>query len=140
MKNIFLISIITVLVACSPSSTQNETPTQEHNNSIKLNNGNRWIVNEEMKPFIENGITVLTTYISTNDTNFTQLAEELKNQNSKLISSCTMKGESHEELHKWLHPHLDLVKKLSQSANKKEADLIVKELEKSYQLYTQYFK
>jgi len=64
----------------------------------------------------------------------------LKDQNNQLIKSCTMKGKSHDELHKWLHPHLELVEALEKSANENEAKGIVLKLQKSNEVYHQYFE
>ena len=51
-----------------------------------------------------------------------------------------MDGKSHDELHKWLHPHLELVEALEKSANENEAKGIVLKLQKSNEVYHQYFE
>ena len=51
-----------------------------------------------------------------------------------------MDGKSHDELHKWLHPHLELVKELENSSDENEAKEIVLKLQKSNEMYHQYFK
>ena len=56
------------------------------------------------------------------------------------MKSCTMKGESHDELHKWLHPHMELVEELSKAKTDEKANELVSQLRESYQSYNQYFQ
>ena len=50
-----------------------------------------------------------------------------------------MDGKSHDELHKWLHPHLEIVKALEDEADASKANEIVLQLQDSYQQYHHYF-
>ena len=121
---------ITLMVACNSTHQQSD---------INLNNGEKWKVNAEMKPHIEKGNELLTEFISNKDKDYQKLAENLKTQNNSLIQSCTMKGESHDELHKWLHPHIELTEKLSNAHSTSEAEEIISQLEKSFNTYQNYF-
>ncbi|MDX9705319.1 MAG: hypothetical protein RBT46_06395, partial [Weeksellaceae bacterium] len=60
-------------------------------------------------------------------------------ENKKLIKSCTMEGQSHEELHKWLYPHIELLDALEVAENTESAAKIVEELQHSFATYHQYF-
>lgn len=127
------------------SNNNGELATQQQHQhddeqTISLNNGEKWFVNEEMKPFILEAENILTEYINNNSTDYKTLAVQLKKKNSGLIKNCTMKGESHDELHNWLHPHIDLIKKLEQEEDAGNAPSIVKELVKSFETYHQYFQ
>jgi hypothetical protein len=106
---------------------------------IELNDGAKWLVNAEMKPFVVAGEQLVDAFVAAKKTDFTGLAKELAKQNDQLIKSCTMKGKSHEELHKWLHPHLELVKALSTVQNSTKGNELVQQLQKSYQQYKLYF-
>lgn len=121
---------ITLIAACN--STHQES-------NINLNNGEKWKVNAEMKPHIEKGNELLTVFISNKDKDYQKLAQDLKTQNNSLIQSCTMKGESHDQLHKWLHPHIELIEKLSTAHSTSEAEDIISQLEKSFNTYQNYF-
>lgn len=150
MKKIFLIfSAGLILTACNHVSgdTHNEA-TQEtvtenseadEDQPIALNNGEKWAVNDEMKPFIESGENYLNDYVAEGKEDNGELADQLKEENDELIKSCTMTGKSHDELHKWLHPHLELVKALKDADNKEDAEKIVGELKESFNTYHQYF-
>jgi len=151
MKKVIVLGMSVVLLWSCNNSTEKSTAHQETENhaehhhdenseSIELNNGEKWLVNEEMKPFVLKGEELVNTYIQDGKTDYKTLAEQLKEQNSLLIKSCTMEGKSHDELHKWLHPHLELVKELEQAKNEDESVQIVQKLKHSYQQYHSYFQ
>ena len=162
MKHIILtlgIFGMTFLVSCENSTEADTQEIHEHNDqvssaesgvyssvesihedgSIELNNGEKWKVNEEMKPFVTNGQELVTHYIESGDEDFSNLAEMVVIQNNQLISSCTMDGESHDQLHNWLHPHLELTNELRRVKTQDQANHAVKLLERSYKLYHKYF-
>ena len=112
---------------------------EEGSEAIELNNGEKWVVNDEMKPFVLKGEELVNNYIQNGQSDYKTLAEQLKDQNSQLIKSCTMGGKSHDELHKWLHPHLKTVEELEKATDAASADKIVLKLQHSYQQYHQYF-
>ena len=151
MKKIIVLGIgVMFFWSCNNSSdkstTHKETGNQailhhdESSEAIELNNGEKWVVNDEMKPFVGKGEELVNTYIQNRQSDYKTLAGQLKDQNSQLIKSCTMDGKSHEELHKWLHPHLKLVEKLEKLNEATEADELVNQLEKSYENYHNYFQ
>ena len=150
MKKVLVLAISSfVLWSCNNSSekakSNQETKQEEHQHdetseAVELNIGKKWIVNDEMKPFVAKGEGLVTTYLQSSQTNYNKLAQKLKDQNNQLIKSCTMKGKSHDELHKWLHPHLELVEALGKSTNENEAKGIVLKLQKSNEVYHQYFE
>lgn len=107
---------------------------------IGLDRGQRWTVNPEMRPHIEQGRSILLEYVAAGVEDPERLAEQLQEQNSMLISSCTMEGQAHDELHKWLHPHLNLVRRLGKAQTAEEAQEIIGELQTSYQTYDRYFE
>lgn len=114
--------------------------TNEPKSDIHLNNGEKWRVNSEMKPHIERGGEILEAYISNEDDDYLTLAKDLNTQNTALIKSCTMTGDGHNELHKWLHPHMEMIEKLDQAKDQKEAATIITQLEESFNLYHTYFE
>ncbi|MBW7891309.1 MAG: hypothetical protein H3C48_09875 [Chitinophagaceae bacterium] len=150
MKRILFLVIITfVLYNCNthPESqaTEQETASTEGEADenipmvIELDNGNKWTVNDEMKPFVSKGEELVNSYLQSQQTDYKQLAQQLKEENNQLIKSCTMDGRSHEELHKWLHPHLEMVEELAKEEDAGKAKELVAQLQKSYETYHQYF-
>lgn len=140
-----------LLFSCGNSTTENpikesepqSQQTHQHDEQkdvIKLNHGEKWSVNPEMSPYILESETILNNYTETKSNNYKQLAEQLTDKNSGLVNSCTMKGESHDELHKWLHPHMELIESLSNAENSETAQALILELQKSFETYHKYFQ
>ncbi|MEI2758417.1 MAG: hypothetical protein V9G42_03160 [Bacteroidia bacterium] len=123
------------------SKAVNDEPVQyDPDETIELDNGQKWKVNEEMKPFVEEGKKILNEYIRNEDSDYTGLAAALSEQDNKLIESCTMEGKSHEELHKWLHPHLDIISDLESTKDTTQAKKLVEQLRASYVDFEKYFQ
>lgn len=150
MKKIIVLALSSlVLWSCnsnseSTESTQEVATTEVHHHdesseAIQLNSGEKWVINAEMKPFILKGEELVNTYIQNKQTDYKELAKQLKAQNSNLIESCTMDGKSHDELHKWLHPHLELVDKLEKDADVTASVETVAHIQSSYTVFHQYF-
>lgn len=120
-----------------------EIHTEHHHDestgSLELNQGEKWVVNEEMKPFVSKGSELIDTYIQQGGSDYKALAKQLEDQNNQLVRSCTMDGKSHDELHKWLHPHLEMVRELENQSEAGKADEIVLRLQDSYKTYHEYF-
>lgn len=141
MKHLLLIFIsVGLLASCNQSAKHEDHSHNNSSESITLNNGEKWKINEEMKPNISEAETILTSYISSNGTDYKELATQLKNKNTALVKSCTMKGKSHEELHKWLHPHIELIKELHDAENETEAKEVITKLKTSFSTLHQYFE
>ncbi|HTO17499.1 MAG TPA: hypothetical protein VLZ83_17165 [Edaphocola sp.] len=127
------------------TATHQETEVHEthqhdmNEEPLKLNNGEKWIVNDEMKLHVQNGSMLVNNYIQEKQTDYKELAQQLKEENNNIVKTCTMKGESHDELHKWLHPHMELVKALENETDDSKAAEIVQDIQHSYQQYFLYF-
>ncbi len=138
-----LILIAALISGCGNkpgNTTVNEHSDTQQSDRLKLNNGEKWKVNEEMTPFIRNSEELLADFRNNNESDYKELAGKLKENNNKLISSCTMKGEAHDELHKWLYPHLELVKKLSKAKSTEEVRVIIDQLQFSFDTFNSFFQ
>jgi hypothetical protein len=123
------------------ADTSHESQSNDaENTELKLNNNEKWIVSSEMRPFIVNSEIILKDYIDKNSNDYKTLATQITENNSGLIKSCTMKGESHDELHKWLYPHMELIESLSNAESTQEAVGIISKLQASFSTYNQYFQ
>lgn len=150
MKQIFIVAISAAfLMSCKNDSKQSEVEntldTEQvqvetaSSDAIQLNNGEKWAVNEEMKPYVMRSEELVALYVKNNDTDYKKLAQELKDQNNLLIKSCTMDGASHDELHKWLHPHLEMVSMLAEVETPEKVKELISEIEGSFIKYHTYF-
>lgn len=155
MKKAFLlVTSLLVLVSCnnSPQQPQSEdqskaaSQTQEKHHfnesseDLELNDGERWIVNQEMKPFVLSQEELLAAYQDGELSDHKDLASQLQEQNQLLIQSCTMTGKSHDELHKWLHPYMSLLVDLGKAPTSQQAEKLVQEVDHSFQIYHSHFK
>lgn len=150
MKQIFTIAISSILLLSCKNSAQltteentvqsEQTQNEQVSDKIQLNNNEKWKVNHEMKPYVLQGEELVNSYLQSNNTDYVTLAKQLKDLNNKLIKSCTMEGASHDELHKWLHPHLEMVGGLDTITDAEKAKETTKNIANSYQMYHQYFK
>lgn len=131
------------------ASTTVENPAEEAHHehdsdeaiaAIELNNGEKWAVNNEMKPYVSAGSDLVEGFLKSSGSDYSNLAKQLKQENDKLIKSCTMEGKSHDELHKWLHPHLELVEELKNEKDSSKRKEMVEHLKESYKTYSQYFQ
>lgn len=150
MKQILIIAIGSALFFSCKNNTksnpqeklvQTEKNEKEalQSDELQLNSNAKWSVNEEMKPYVLKGEESVNTYLQTKNTDYISLAKQLKELNEKLIKSCTMEGPSHDELHKWLHPHLEMVAVLESAPNADKAKEKVEQIAISYQTYHLYF-
>lgn len=135
------------LLGCDSGSTQHPDSSEEQaaletqeldRKQNKL--GDKWLVNDEMKPFIEQAEVRLQEHKDKQSTDYALLAADLKSKNGELIKSCTMEGESHDALHEWLYPHIELLKALEQAENINQANAIIDKLHISFKTYHQSFQ
>lgn len=114
-------------------------PSENNDHELQLNNGVKWKINAEMVQPLNQGRKILNEFVNSGSEEYITLASKLTKQNDALISSCTLEGESHDQLHKWLHPHLGLVKQLSKAKSNDVAADLVDQLLMSYQEFDRYF-
>lgn len=151
-KNAFILFSLGALLvtACAKKETQTAPEVQtdettlditeeETTDKIALNNGEKWMVNEEMKPHVTATEDLFNTYVSSNGTDYNKLATDMKTNIDQLIKSCTMQGQSHDELHKWLHPFMEQVAELKEAKTKEEAAEVLTDIKTSFEVYHEYF-
>ncbi len=128
------------------SKPQTETASHQENHrhqpteTIKLNNGKKWKVDENMMMHIRNMEKDVAVFKKFEFSDYKSLAEKLKQNIGLLTSDCTMKGKAHDELHKWLLPYIDLVNKLAKSKNETEGEALFQTLQHSFITFNQYFQ
>jgi hypothetical protein len=129
------------------SIEQSETVTIEEdhhhndeNEAIVLNNGERWKVDENMLLHIRNMESDCSDFSKNEPKNYGTLAGKLQTNIDLLTSNCTMTGQAHDELHKWLLPYIDLVAELSDANAETEAAKQFEYIQNSFLTFNQYFK
>ncbi len=107
---------------------------------IELNNGSKWKADPEMFSHVEAMKKSVSTFSGQSVEDYHVLAAELGDHTQQFISSCTMKGKGHDELHKWLHPYMQQVQELEKTENPETAEKLVAQLNQSLLRFEEYFK
>lgn len=151
-KKIILIPAIALfLFSCDNASNEKsedlseiETHDEHHHDdeseAIELNNGEKWKVDANMITHIRNMENDINHFANVEQKDFKSLAEKLQANIDLLTSNCTMTGQAHDELHKWLLPYMDLVDELSVAEDKIEAEKQFQEIQSSFKTFNHYFQ
>lgn len=153
MKKIFLISTIAIaLIACKNENHHenhdehehhDETATHEedhHNHeseAIMLNDGEKWKVVENMSAYIRNMEKAVNEF---KGDNYPALAKTIDENIRALTENCTMEGQAHDELHKWLLPFIELSEEFDVATEKENQEKIYQEFKKMFVEYNTYFE
>ncbi len=145
MKTKFiLLTVLAALFLSCKNDTKNEIPSSSEKKELnidesiklKLNNGQKWIANEETHIGIKNMDSLIKAFNANDAKSYFDLGQALSIQTSFVIKNCTMKGEAHDQLHVVLVPMLDDILVLKETKNNKDAS---KALENLKTLITKYF-
>lgn len=149
IKLFSILTAVILLYSCENNSgaksksvqekSQDEKHTHTEEATIELDNGKKWKVKDDMLIHIRNMEKEVNTFTPSNPKEYESLAKNLQTSIGLLTSNCSMTGKAHDELHKWLLPYIEMVDKLSTSANK---DLQAKQFENiqtSFVVFNQYF-
>jgi hypothetical protein len=149
MKHLLSIMLFGFLINCNPKNSEKETDAVIKEGSLShqtdptlslvLNQGGKWKVNTEMLPHLLRMEDRLRTFEQSKEKDFKDFGEKSQQDLDLLIASCTMKGESHEQLHKWLIPHIQLVKDMAVVENSVDGSKLFKEMEHSFNTFNEYF-
>lgn len=120
------------------TSQATKTEVHEHSNdeTIQLNDGQKWKVDVDMMAHIRIMENDVTSFDKETPENYQLLADNLKKNIDLLTSNCTMKGEAHDELHKWLLPYIELVDDFSKDKSNEN----LAKIQESFTTFNQYFQ
>jgi hypothetical protein len=116
--------------------------TDEHagDEVLQLNNGNLWEANLETTEGIDNMKLLIKSFSDRDNMEaYASVKQNLEKEFGTIIAKCTMTGEAHNQLHKYLVPMKDLFKGLGvQDVNSREESL--DKINVYLGEYTKYFK
>ena len=156
MKNVFgvLVAILVgfsfLIFACQPAVNKASTSQldsvsskDEHHHeaseAILLNGTEKWKVDENMIVHIRNMEAEILAFDAANNSNVQALANKLAESLDLLTSNCTMKGQAHDELHKWLLPYIELVDEIKEKGNASNGDMYHQKLKDAFEQFNLYF-
>lgn len=108
----FLLIVLTaVTISCKQNNekqaVQEEVKVNENHSSnedLRLDNGKKWQANIETTQGVIAMQELINEFKDSENKNYSQLKTLLENEFAIIFEKCTMKGESHEQLHKYLYP------------------------------------
>ena len=155
-KYILLVAIGTVLFSCGNSSEEKAVaeekkeeviaePKEHHHEeeALVLNNGEKWVVVPEMMTFIRNmeaGVNDFEKNETPISNDYVELAQLIDVNIRELTSNCTMEGQAHDELHKWLVPFIELSKQFDVATEIDEQENIYHQFKAAYKEFNIYFE
>ncbi len=153
MKKIIIsATVFSLLLAACSSNTGQQTTKQagketheEHSKheeaeKIVLNHGEKWKVDAHMMEHIRTMDNQINTVAKSETKDFKALSKSLQGSIDLLTSNCTMEGQAHDELHKWLLPYIDMVNELSETTNQEKAAEQFAQIQQSFKTFHQYFQ
>lgn len=108
--------------------------------SLKLNVNEKWIANLETHQGVSKMDAIISAFKTNSKTDYKILGEDLSKQTSFIIKHCSMKGESHDQLHVVLLPMLDEISILREDTNHEKKKLALHNLELLVSTYFKFFK
>ena len=114
----------------------------ESSDALMLDKGKKWMVDDPTRMHVSNmEKAIQDPAIEKADMQFYQsLAGFLKENIGKLTADCSMTGQSHDELHKWLYPFIESTKEFSEAKNTEQASASLTKLKQSLAKFHEFFE
>lgn len=148
MKYYFLFTVLVcfTIISCvegdkkkaSSVSSELHQGSQEGYLNLKLNNNSKWQANIETTEGVKEMQNLVSTFIKEDSNDYLTLKEQLETKFAYIFEKCTMKGESHDQLHNYLYPMKTLFENLAKDPN--TAQQAVVDLQHHIPVYFQYFE
>lgn len=135
MRHYLFISIFVVFVTSSCDNHQSASPKpsgSEDTVSLTLNGDTKWKMDEHTRAAFES----MSAKASHKNGDLKALGSALQADLDKLIQGCTMTGDAHNELHKFLTAYMPAVQKLTNNGGDENLETIKQLLDK----YPDYFE
>ncbi|NOQ73394.1 MAG: hypothetical protein GQ574_15415 [Crocinitomix sp.] len=116
------------------------TEVEPNPHDLIMIDGQKWVIDEGMRVSIDSIELRMQAFSGTTLADYEALSGDLKHHTKTVISSCTMKGQAHDELHKWLLPFIDLRKELIGITAVEDGEEIATELNNELTIFNTYFK
>jgi hypothetical protein len=132
--------------ASTSETTLNDTTNLSEPNVVSnphdliLIDNQKWVIDEGMRVSIDSIDLRLTAFNGETMEHYKELSTDLSHHTKTIISSCTMKGQAHDELHKWLIPFINLRKELDSISDPTQGNEITTELTSEITIFKTYFK
>jgi hypothetical protein len=144
MKPLIFTLILIALFSCKENKKQDIIDTESiYSNSwikdIKLNNGLKWKANVETNEGVEKMQNSIKSQSTKTLAEYYKLAEILNRDKNYVIKKCSMKGDSHDNLHVWLLPLMSKINALSDTKSIEVASKLKQSIQENIDAYHDYF-
>ncbi len=156
IATIIFLSLITGCVESNKKDTNSKKVVEEQkgkkkeivsnslNNSwieeIELNNGIKWNANIETTQGVNMMLEEINKSSPKTIQEYISLANKLNDEKNMIVEKCTMKGESHDNLHIFLHPLIEKINYLLKVTSTQDGMKITNSIVENLEAYTYYFK
>lgn len=140
MKIATIFSLIFLLTACSSTDDNANQTIENAPHDLVLDNNAKWIVVPDMMETIQLLATAIVDFKGTTIEDHQVLAKQIEDNLNTLTSNCTMTGQAHDELHKWLLPFLDSSKQFNEATELSELKNCVISLKEEINIFQHYFE
>lgn len=120
---ILVLFTLTLFISCGkqkeekqehPKSEKIEEHQHIESNKVSLNNGELWMANIETTQGIDNMIMQMNSFSDTESVEaYAKLKTDLDKEFGTILKECTMKGDSHNQLHNFLVPMQEMFEGLT---------------------------
>lgn len=127
----------------SQSDKELESEIHSHDldsEKIVLNKGEKWEVEVKMMKIIRGIESDAVNFKGKSLSEYTILADSLDSKLNNLTSNCTMTGQAHDELHKWLVPFMEKVDSFASIKSVESGKQFVKTIIQDFKLFNTFFK
>ena len=123
------------------STSQDESSHQhDDNETLRLDNGKRWIVVKDMLIYIDYMKYDINGFTGSSVDDYRNLSTDLLINIDLLTANCTMKGDAHDQLHLWLLPYIDQVNHFVALESLDDSKATLQELKVTFKVFDQYFE
>ncbi len=145
LKYTFSFLLIIAFTSCENNTSNEETPTEQtevitNPHGIVLLDNEKWQVAPDMMSIIQVFATDVLEFNGTTEEEYKALSERLTESLNELTSNCTMKGQAHDELHKWLLPFLDTSRSFAKDTELSQMESSVKTLKEEIVVFSEFFE
>lgn len=149
INTFLMLAIISFAISCgNPSESKHEqseaenTDIHQHDSEsvVSLDNGKRWKANMETTIGINNMISLMESFSDKeNIVAYATLKVNLDNEVNTILDNCKMTGESHNQLHNYLVPLIEMLREVG-SSDIDTCKYGFMKLEKHLREYSTYFE
>ena len=133
-------TLLVLSLACIACNQPEQSTSDHHEHALELNGTEKWQISPTMTPHLLEMLEIIDQVNKTDSRDYKTIAADLNAAKNQLVSSCDMKGESHDALHAWLVPYMDLLQELKNAEDKKTGDAVWQKILSSKEDFHQFFE